>query len=207
MITYLRGRLQERDEQGCTIEVAGIGYRLTMATQSVISIGDVGNEVTVYTLLQIRDDIPVFFGFATREERALFEKLVSVSGVGPKVALSALSTFIPAELARAIAEGDITRIATVPGIGKKTAQRIVLELKGILELQDEERRGGANVGANDGANSKIDAGYKETHKETTDALLNMGFTMSEIQAALKGYDGKNTDALALLRYALKRLGG
>ena len=194
MIAYVRGRLEERNEQGCTVDVAGIGYRLTMATRSVISLGEIGGEVTVYTLLQIRDDTPLFFGFATLDEKALFEKLVTVSGVGPKVALSALSTFTPAELTRIISEGDVTRIALVPGIGKKTAQRIVLELKGVLEL-DEERQTITGKTINTG------------QKEATDALLSMGFTMPEIQAALKGYDDENTDASALLRYALKRLGG
>ena len=195
MIAYLHGRLVQRDEQGVTVEVAGVGYRLLMATASLVSIGDIGSTVTVYTLLQIRDDAPVLFGFAALEEKSLFEKLTTVTGVGPKVALSALSTFAAAELARRISEGDVTRIATIPGIGKKTAQRIVLELKGILEL-DGETPGAALEGVADSA-----------RKDATDALLSMGFTLPEIQAALKGYAEEGADSEALLRYAFKRLGG
>jgi len=191
MISYLHGRLNQRDEQGATIEVAGVGYRLLMSTQSLATAGELGAEATIYTLLQIRDDTLVLYGFTTTEEKALFEKLITVSGIGPKVALSALSSFAPGELALLISEGDVKRISTVPGIGTKTAQRLVLELKGILELDMK----------------RSDETDEVESKEATNALLSMGFTNSEIIAALKGYEGPGDDTSALLRYALKRLGG
>lgn len=194
MISYLRGRLVARDNRGVTVEVAGIGYQLTMSTHSIASLGSIGSEVTIFTLLQIRDDVVSLYGFSSTEEKALFEKLVTVTGIGPKVALSALSSFSPTELSHSIAEGDVTRISSVPGIGKKTAQRIVLELKGILELAEDS-----------GA-----LGQSPTLPERTDArdaLLGMGFTTAEIQAAFMGYDGADTSTSALIRYALKRLGG
>ncbi|MCL1890582.1 MAG: Holliday junction branch migration protein RuvA [Coriobacteriia bacterium] len=198
MIAYLRGRIVKRDATCATLEVGGIGYSLTMSTQALAGLGEVGAEATVYTLLQIRDDAPVLFGFSDLEEKSLFEKLITISSIGPKVALSALSSFAPADLALCISDGDVARLASVPGIGKKTAQRIVLELKGSLELE----------AANEAADKK--GSPASERNEANEALLNMGFTTSEIQAALKGFDASkegNASAAALVRYALKRLGG
>jgi len=195
MISYLRGRLVQRDALGVTIEIQGVGYRLTMSTLSIASLGELYSEVVVHTLLQIRDDVPQLFGFISIDEKTLFEKLISVSGIGPKVALSALSSFSSSELARHISEGDVARISSIPGIGKKTAQRMVLELKGVLELDDAV------------SGDSLEKESASERKEVSDALLGMGFTTSEIQAALKGYEGADTSTSALLRYALKRLGG
>lgn len=192
------------DAHGAVVEVAGIGYRLALSTLSLGMLAQAGSEVTVFTIMQVRDDSISLFGFATQDERALFEKLVTVSGVGGKVALSALSVFSPSQLAALIAEGDVTRISSIPGIGKKTAQRIVLDLKGILALDEGEGLGGA---AADGSHTSSAA------KDAADALLGMGFNPTEISRALKGHEdlqdahGHSIDAAALLRHALKHLGG
>jgi Holliday junction DNA helicase RuvA len=194
MISYLKGRLTERLDQGVVIEVAGVGFGLIMSVRSSALLGELGSAVTVHTLLQLRDDGAALYGFASLDEKTLFEKLITVSGVGPKVALSALSAFQPSELTQVISDEDITRISSIPGIGKKTAQRIVLELKGVLALDEQLGEGSASCDTHDG------------RKDTQDALLSMGFTLGEVQAALKGYEGTG-DTAALLQYALKRLGG
>lgn len=195
MISYLKGRLTERFDQGVVVEVAGVGYRLMMSTQSIALLGEMGTDVTVHTLLQLRDDTASMYGFSSPDEKTLFEKLITVTGVGPKVALSTLSSFSPAELTRIISEEDITRLSSIPGVGKKTAQRIVLELKGVLALDEQK---GASAG---------DDALQSARKEAVDALLSMGFTSSEVQVALKSYDDTPSDTAALLQYALKRLGG
>ena len=168
-----------------------MGLRLHMSTNSLAHLPATGDEVTVYTHLHVREDELSLFGFESVEEQDLFEKLITVSGVGPKVALSALSSLAPAALAEAIAREDDALIATVPGIGKKTAQRLIIELK--------DKIGAAGIGARPVAAGSAGA-------EASDALASMGFSSAEVVVALKGYDGPD-DAQALLTFALRRLGG
>jgi Holliday junction DNA helicase RuvA len=161
-----------------------------MATGAIAHLPAVGDEVTVFTYLHVRDDGLSLFGFESPEEQDLFEKLITVSGVGPKVALAALSALSTMALIAAVADDDDALIATVPGIGRKTAQRIIIELKDRLGPADADLRPHRHSGA---------------RAETVDALASMGFSQPEIAAAVKGYEGAD-DAQALLRYALKRLG-
>ena len=144
----------------------------------------------VYTIPSI-----ALFGFLSEEEKVLFEKLIGVSKVGPKMALAALSTFSPAELADAIASQDIARVSHIPGVGKKTAERIILELKGTLDAGMESL---FSQGAAESARSAAAQG-------ATEALLSMGFTSAEAEVALKGAP-EGAGEGALLQYALKRLG-
>lgn len=190
MIAQLTGRIVAKTAGSCVLEAGGVGFGLWMSTNAISRLPAVGDEVTVYTHLHVREDDLSLFGFESQEERELFEKLITVSGVGPKVALSALSSLSPADLVAAIAREDSALISTVPGIGKKTALRLIIELK--------DRVGDAGQGARAGGGS---AGA-----EATDALGSMGFSPAEVSTALKGYDGPD-DAPSLLRYALKRLGG
>lgn len=193
MISFLRGRIAHKDAQGAVIDVNGVGYRVGMSTQSLSLLETQGGETTVFTYLQVRDDGISLYGFIDERERALFEKLITVSSVGPKVAISALSTFNADALMRAIANEDIAAVSSIPGVGKKTAQRIVLELKGTLDN---------GIGGPKATDSAQEAGLAQT----TDALFSMGFSSAEIDLALKGYDGDMADTSALLRYALRRLG-
>jgi len=149
--------------------------------------------VLVHTYLQVRDDGMSLFGFLSLEEKALFEKLITVSGVGPKVALAALSSYTPSELATLIAAQDIAAVQRIPGVGKKTASRIVLELKGSLDQGI-----GSLFAEDEQVVSKAVEGARE-------ALLSMGFTSAEADLALKGAPEDGTES-TLLQYALKKLG-
>lgn len=193
MIAFLRGEVASVGVSGAVIDVNGIGFSLGMSTRSVSSLPPMGEQVQVWTYLQTSDAGIALYGFSTDEERLLFNKLIAVSGVGPKVALSALSSFSPGDLSMAIADGDDKRIATIPGIGRKTAQRIILELKGALS---------------DVPNLFTSATGQAltSHDEVSIALLGMGFTTVEIELALRDYDGAVSDEAAAIRYALKRLG-
>ena len=191
MIAQVTGRVAAKNATACVIDVGGIGLRIAMATGALSRLPAVGDDVTVYTHLQVREDDLSLYGFESLEEQDLFDKLIAVSGVGPKVALSVLSALSPAALKDAVLRDDDALIATVPGIGKKTAQRLIIELKDRLgDLGSDARQ------APDGG----------VASEASDALASMGFSAAEIAAALKGYDGPS-DAQTLLRYALKRLGG
>ena len=195
MISFLSGRVAAKGSGFCVIDVGGVGFRLAMSTASIAALPTEGDDVLVHTYLHVREDDLSLFGFESEAERYAFEQLITVSGVGPKVALAALSALDADALATAIAAEDVALISSVPGIGKKTAQRIVLDLAGKL-VTDGERHAAASPAA--GAASAT---------ETTEALLAMGFTTSEAAEAMKGFSGDGRDANALLRYALQRLGG
>jgi len=193
MIAFLTGRVAGKTPTHALIEVHGVGYRLAMSSGSIAALPPEGDDVTVHTHLHVREDELSLFGFESLAEKHAFELLITVNGVGPKVALAALSTLSPEQLAAAVTAGDAATISSVPGIGGKTAQRIILDLKDRLEAPaglPGVSRGGAAVTAS---------------SEATEALLGMGFSAAEAAAAIKGYEGAD-DAQSLLRYALQRLG-
>src|SRR5215218_4319661 len=134
MIAKLRGRPAGRTLEGLVLDVGGVGY-LVRTTVRALRKADGAEEVELDTYLHVREDALQLYGFAEPAERELFEQLLSVSGVGPKVALAIVSGSTPAELRKAIVLGDITRFVAIPGVGKKTAERVVLELKEKLGLE------------------------------------------------------------------------
>lgn len=193
MIAYVKGIIAHKDGYGVILEANGIGYEMSMSSKALGTLPAVGNTAQVWTYLHVKDDGMSLFGFCDAAEKEMFVKLIGVSGIGPKMAISALSTFNPKELASAIAAGDVTRISSVPGVGKKTAQRVVLELQGILK-SEADQFSTAEDSAKSGAMADASA-----------ALESMGFTSPEIAAALKGCTSE--DVSAIMRYALKQLGG
>lgn len=193
MIAFLNGKVAAKAAGHCLLDVGGVGYKLAMTTGSLAALPAEGDEVLVHTYLYVREDELSLFGFESEAEKGAFELLLTVSGVGPKVALATLSALSADTLASAVAAEDVALISSVPGIGKKTAQRIILDLTdklGVPELASASRSSGSGA----------------VIAEATDALLAMGFSSAEAAAALKGYDrgGGPKDAL---RYALTRLGG
>lgn len=194
MIAFLTGRVTHKGVGHCLLDVNGVGYRLNMSTGSLAALPSEGVSVTVHTFLYVREEELSLFGFESEPEKNAFELLLTVSGVGPKVALATLSALTADTLAAAVTSEDVALISSVPGIGKKTAQRIILDLT--------DKFGAPALGASAARAS----GPAAVLAETTDALLGMGFSAAEAAAALKGYDGSG-DAQDVLRYALKRLGG
>lgn len=192
MISYLKGTLAGSDALSAVIEVNGIGFQVGMSTKSLARLPQPGKPVRVYTVLQVREDDMSLYGFATQEERETFNQLINVSGIGPKVALAILSTFSPTELADAVLNEDVASITRIPGIGKKSASRIVLELKGSLEK---------GIASAQGEEPKPNEGLKGA----SEALMAMGFTPQEAEVALQDAPA-GADEGALLQYALKRLG-
>lgn len=193
MIAFLKGRLAAKIESSVVIDVGGVGYAVGMSAHSLSSMPAVGEPVQVYTYLLVREDALTLYGFANMAEKALFERLISVSGVGPKVALAALSSYTTEALSNAIIASDTTAVSRIPGIGKKTAQRIILELQGTLESASQQQ------------DDLFAAGNAQAVKAATEDLLTMGFSSAEAEVALKGA-AAGADEAALLQYALKRLG-
>ena len=193
MIAFLEGVIAGKTLASVYLNVGGVGFEVGMSQAGLSKLPQVGEQVLVHTYLQVRDDGMSLFGFLSLEEKALFEKLITVSGVGPKVALAALSSYTPSELATLIAAQDIAAVQRIPGVGKKTASRIVLELKGSLD------QGIGGLFADDEqVVSKAVEGARE-------ALLSMGLPSAEAELALKGAPEDGTES-TLLQYALKKLG-
>jgi len=172
VIARLRGKPLANTPEGLVLDVAGVGY-LVHATPTAARKGDSADEITVETYLHVREDALQLYGFADRSERELFVQLLAVSGVGPKVALAIVSGSPAAELRRAIVRGDHARFQAIPGIGKKTAERIVLELK--------EKLG-------DPALAPAPDGSGEEHVVARDALVELGWSLLDAERALSEVD-------------------
>lgn len=200
MIAFLKGTLAGKTATTAYIEVNGVGFAVGMSQASLSKLPELGGPVQVHTYLQVREDEMSLYGFLSLEEQALFEQLIGVSGIGPKVALAALSAFpSPQALAAAIAAQDVAAVQRIPGVGKKTASRIILELKGSLDHGLDQLFGADGGPAAPAAATGAElAGARE-------ALLSMGFTPAEVDLSLKGA-AEDADTEALLKYALKRLG-
>jgi Holliday junction DNA helicase RuvA len=174
VIASLRGKPVAYDAEGLVLDVNGVGYRL-LATQSAVRKAEGEREVTLETHLHVREDALQLYGFATADERALFEQLLAVTGVGPKVALGIVSAYAPGELRRAIVTEDAALFQTIPGIGRKLAQRVVLELREkIAPLAAVS--GPPAPGAGDG------------HLVARDALVELGYTVAEAEQRLARID-------------------
>jgi Holliday junction DNA helicase RuvA len=132
VIAYLRGRILEKHPNRLVIDVSGVGYDVFVPLSTFYGLGDPGSETALRIHTHVREDALVLYGFSTLLEQELFERLIGVSGIGPKVALAVLSGIEPLDLIRAIERGDLARLTAIPGVGKKTSERIVLELKDRL---------------------------------------------------------------------------
>ena len=181
MISRLRGTVVARSGAGIVVDVGGVGY-LVAATPRVQA--RLGEETTVETYLHVREDALQLYGFASADERELFELLLGVSGIGPKVALAIVSGSPPAELRRAIARDDLARFEAIPGIGRKTAQRVVMELK--------DKLGDTSVGASAGGSLLA-----------REALVELGWSVVDAERALDGVD-EDLPVEEQVRSALKK---
>ena len=191
MIAYLTGTVAGCDQSTAVIDVGGVGYAVFMSNRALSRLPRAGEQARVFTYLQVREDDMSLYGFLSLEEKSLFQKLIGVTGVGPKVALAALSTFEPDELVEAIVAEDVKAVSRIPGVGRKSASRIVLELKGSLD----SGFGQASTTARENANAKLAA----------ETLMAMGFSPTEAEVALRGAPEDATEA-ALVKYALKQIG-
>ena len=172
MIASIHGVLEARRADHAIIRVCGFSLRIFTPSSTLSHLGEVGAEVTLYTHFQVREDGMALFGFTSAEERDAFEQLITISGVGPKIALALLSTMDASTFYRAIADEDITRLSLAPGVGKKLAGKLVFELKGKLPA----------LTATGGAASGTPSGKLQT--EVLEALMGLGYSAAEAQAAL-----------------------
>ena len=206
MIVQLTGTLVSVRPTRVVIDVGGVGYELGVSSTTAAALPPVGEAgVTILTRMIVREDAMELYGFATREERALFDQLRAIVGVGPKLALSALSTFTPAQLAQVVSTQDISRMAQVPGVGRKKASRLLVELSDVFS-KNAELRGLVGLSEPSGQIT-LPADAPSVDSDATDALLSMGFTPQEAGLALEGHDDAGATTIEkAIAYALRRLG-
>ena len=173
MIAHLRGKLADKHSNLVIIDVGGVGYAVTIPVSTYSQLGQTGAETSLHIYTHVREDSLVLFGFATRGEKAIFEQLITVSGIGARLAVTILSGLPADELSTAIRSGDVARLTRIPGIGKKTGERMVLELREKLGPAISSDEMAAQPGA-DGA----------TQQEVISALLNLGCTRDAAQKAV-----------------------
>lgn len=195
MYYYIKGKLALRGENYIVIDAHGVGYMIYTSLNTIQNVGVQGSEVTVYTYLNVREDAHELYGFATLEEKTLFMQLLSVSGVGAKVALSVLSVLTPAAFAQAVIFDDIKAITKAPGVGPKVAKRIVLELKDKIKKVDIEAGGKAE---------SINEAGSDSRSEAVSALLVLGYSITDAQSAVAGIDASLT-VEEIIKQALVRL--
>lgn len=199
MIGSLRGRLLDRSITGeALIEVAGVGYRIQAGPATAARLGDLDDEVFVWTHHHQREDAQVLYGFATKDERDAFEALLGAHGVGPALALAILSVHPPVNLARILADDDVAALCLVPGVGKKTAARLLIELKSRLDVP----QGDSTPSTGGDGDGPVDADVV-ARNDVRDALAGLGYGPEEIAHATA--ELPEGDAGDLLREALRRL--
>lgn len=208
MISQLTGSLLEALPTRVVLDVGGVGYELGVSATTAASLPAVGEAgVTLLTRLLVKESALELYGFATREERSVFDRLVAVSGVGPKLALAVLSTYSAASLATIVATQDATRMAQVPGVGKKKAQRLLMELQDVF-AKDAELRGLVGMSEAPASDVPLPQTSESVRDEASSALLAMGFTPQEAELALQGLGEAGVTTIEkAVAYALKRLGG
>ena len=197
MIALLTGLIAHKSPDHIVLDVQGVGYRVHIPFSTYYELPEEGGAATLHIHTSVREDAILLYGFRTRLEKSFFQLLIGVSGVGPQLARDLLSNLQPAPLAQALAQGDLNKLSTIPGIGKKTAERLVLELKdkvGKLDLSSLPAAEIRNIPADDVA------------EDVLSALLNLGYKEPQVRKALAGLDaGGAVSVEGLLKQALKML--
>ena len=198
MFAHIEGIVAEKTADSIVLDAGGVGFELNVSASTLSAAPAVGERMKLYCCLSVREDAMELFGFASRQERAMFKKLCQVTGVGAKTALGVLSALPMRDLSVAIVTGDVTALSRAPGIGKKTAQRIVLELKDKVEQQD------VSVPAGTGAPTAPVVG--DAQREAQAALQALGYTSAEAARAINLVRDQADTVDALIMLALRQIG-
>jgi holliday junction DNA helicase RuvA len=188
VIAFLEGEVVEKAAGRAVLAVNGTGYEILVPTSVLASLPPVGRSARVYTRLIVRDDAMVLYGFSSADERGSFDALTGVTGVGPKVALAFLSTLAPDALRRAVTSGDVAALTVVPGVGRKVAQRVVIDLRDSFGGEGDLEEASGPIA------------------DVREALRSLGLTPQEASTAIAGLDADDRDVEDLLRDALRRVG-
>ena len=199
MISYIRGELAALEKDKVIVDVGGVGYGIYMPGQAMALLPAAGSEVKIHTYLNVREDAMQLFGFLTRDDLEIFKLLIGVSGIGPKGGLSILSKLSPDDLRYAVLSGDVKAISAAPGIGKKTAEKLIIELKDKLDIADVLDHAIGNDTATQTENNG------SVSSEAVQALVALGYGSTESLRAVKQVQLEDPTVEELLKEALKKL--
>ena len=198
MFAYIKGSLEVKTKGYIVIDVGGVGYKVFMSETAIEKLGEIGQTVKVHTYLRVREDDMSLYGFNTNEELRMFELLLSVSGIGAKSAISILSNITPSSFALAVISNDVAKIKSLPGIGPKGAQRIILELKDKIKTEEaSEQVTKIQIEKVEENNEKV--------QEAISALQVLGYSRKEIEKALEKVDKENLSVEDIIRKGLNNL--
>lgn len=201
MYSYIKGELMEMTEEAIVVENHGIGYNIRIPQSILDSLEGIGQEVKIYTYTYVREDAMLLYGFLTRDDLNVFKLLLGVSGIGPKGALAVLSVMTPDDLRFAVLADDDKTIAKAPGIGKKTAQRLIIELRDKLSLEDAFDLKSEHV-----AVAAVNTGKQTARQEAVQALVALGYSSAEAMKAVNNVDMEEELSVEeLLKAALKQM--
>lgn len=201
MLAYIKGILEIKTKGYIVVEAGGLGYKIFMPESTIANTGNIGDKVQIYTFMRVREDDVSLYGFLTNEELRMFELLLSVSGIGAKGALGILSNITPSQFALAVISNDVAILKKVPGIGSKTAQRAILELKDKLKKEQE-------ISIEEGEEvSNIEQDIKENEKvsEAISALQVLGYSKREIVEALQTIEVTSLSVEDIIKKGLANL--
>lgn len=199
MISYIRGEFAAVEADQVIVDVAGVGYGIFMSGHAMAQLPQIGNEVKIHTYLNVREDIMQLFGFLTRDDLEIFRLVIGVSGIGPKGGLSILSQLSPDDLRFAVMAGDVKAISAAPGIGKKTAEKLIIELKDKLKIEDvlTHAEGKAEYALTDRTGG--------LQAEAVQALVSLGYGSTESMKAVRKIELENPTVEDILKEALKKM--
>lgn len=201
MIAYVSGIIEDITEENAVLDVGGIGYNVRISADTAARLPGIGEHARLYTYTCVREDAFLLYGFLSKNELELFKKLITVSGIGPKGGLAILSVLDADSLRFAIMSGDVKAISKAPGVGAKTAERVILELKDKIKIDDTLIR--MEIDATAAGNVAADTPQK---KEAVEALVSLGYGQSEAAKAVNAIEGiEAMDSGAILKAALKHL--
>lgn len=205
MYAYIKGTLEEITEDAVIVETGGIGYNIKVSGTTVDLLPGIGSEVKIYTYTLVREDAFSLYGFLTRDDLEIFKKLITVSGIGPKGGLAILSVMSADALRFAVMAADAKAIAKAPGIGAKTAERVILDLRDKISLEDTLRGIGSPADAA-GQAAGAGAGDNLMKREAIEALVALGYSASDATAAVKKVEvGEDATSESILKLALKHM--
>lgn len=200
MISYIRGELVSLEDDKVIIDVGGVGYGIYMSGKSMAVLPSVGREVKIHTYLNVKEDCMQLFGFLTSDDLQVFKQLIGVNGIGPKGGLGILAHLTPDELRFAVMSNDAKAISAAPGIGKKTAEKVILELKDKMKIEDVLEH------AMDSDVRQLSAGTSEIQSEAVQALVALGYGSTEAMKAVREVAmTEDMEVEAVLKQALKHM--
>ena len=198
MFSYIKGTLEVKSLNYIVVDVNGIGFKIFMSQSAIQRLGETGTTVKIYTYMNVKEDELSLYGFITNEELRMFELLIGVSGVGAKSAITMLSSITPSKFALAVISNDVKTLTKIPGIGPKSAQRIILELKDKLKTEDAKQADNEVIPNNLVENNNLE--------EAVQALKVLGYTRQEIESVLAKIDINSLTVEDIIRKALSFLG-